>query len=54
MVEITLLDGTVYTEEITNYNAEELSALINAQEKIVVAIGDIIVNRHNIKSIVEK
>lgn len=52
-IEITLLDGTVYTTNLTDYNAQTLADLINVQDKLMVAIGDIVINKHNIKSIVK-
>lgn len=52
-IDITLLDGTVYTTTVETFDADEMEAKINAQEKVMVAIGRVVLNRHNIKSITE-
>lgn len=52
-IEIVLLDGTTYKTSVENYNSQEIENMINVQEKIVVAIGNVVVNRHNVKAIVE-
>lgn len=52
-IEIVLLDGTTYKTSVENYNSQEIEDMINVQDKIVVAIGGVVVNRHNVKAVVE-
>lgn len=52
-IKVTLLDGTVLTTNVVDYNAQELADLVNVPEKVMVAIGDLVVNRHNIRTIIK-
>ncbi|PLR72332.1 hypothetical protein [Bacillus sp. UMB0728] len=52
-IEITLLDGKIFSINLPEYSANEIADSINTQEKLMVAIGDLVINKHNIKTIIK-
>lgn len=50
-VQIILHDNTTITAEIVDYNAADLAEKLNDQKILMVAIGNIIVNKQSVKLI---
>ena len=50
-VQIILHDNTTITAEMEDYNATDLSTKLNDQKILMVAIGNIIVNKQSVKLI---
>jgi hypothetical protein len=50
-VQIFLHDGTTITAEMTDYNAADLAAKLNDPKVLMVAVGNIIVNKQSVKLI---
>lgn len=50
-VQIFLHDGSVITADINDYNASVLADKLNDQKLLVIAIGNIIINKQIIKMI---
>ena len=51
-VQIILHDNTTITAEITNYDAPTLAEKMNDPKLLMVAVGNIIVNKQSVKLIV--
>ena len=49
---IRMNDGTRLTTKVQEYNAESLTEELNNHQKMLVNIGPVIVQKHNIVSIV--
>lgn len=52
-IKVTLLDGTEFDTDIATYNAQQIAEEVNMPEKFMVAIGDLVVNSRNIKTILK-
>lgn len=50
-VQIFLHDGSVITADINDYNASVLADKLNDQKLLVIAVGNIIINKQIIKMI---
>lgn len=50
---IKTLDGEIYNTTVTEYDAQQIAELVNTPDKFMVAIGDVVVNGRNIKSVVK-
>ncbi|NUK31053.1 hypothetical protein HT574_13440 [Parageobacillus sp. VR-IP] len=50
-VQIILHDNTTITAEMTDYNATDLAAKLNDPKILMVAIGNIVVNKQSVKLI---
>lgn len=50
-VQIILHDNTTITAEMEDYNATDLATKLNDQKILMVAIGNIIVNKQSVKLI---
>lgn len=50
-VQIFLHDGSVITADINDYNASVLADKLNDQKLLVIAVGNIIINKQVIKMI---
>jgi hypothetical protein len=50
-VQVILHDNTTITAEMTDYNAADLAAKLNDPKILMVAIGNIIVNKQSVKLI---
>ena len=50
-VQIILHDNTTITAEIADYNAADLAEKLNDQKILMIAIGNIIVNKQSVKLI---
>ena len=50
-IQIILHDNTTITAEMEDYNATDLAAKLNDQKILMVAIGNIIVNKQSVKLI---
>jgi hypothetical protein len=51
-IQISLHDGMVITIDVEDYNASELSAMLNDQKLLMVNIGQIIINKNAVKLII--
>jgi len=50
-VQIILHDNTTITAEITNYDATTLAEKMNDSKLLMIAVGNIIVNKQSVKLI---
>jgi hypothetical protein len=50
-IQIFLHDGTTITAEMTDYNATDLATKLNDPKVLMVAVGNIIVNKQSVKLI---
>lgn len=50
-VQIILHDNTTITAEMTDYNATDLATKLNDPKILMVAIGNIVVNKQSVKLI---
>lgn len=50
-VQVILHDNTTITAEMTDYNATDLATKLNDPKILMVAIGNIIVNKQSVKLI---
>ena len=50
-VQLTTHDGMDIQVEIEDYNAEEINAKLNSHELNTIVIGDVVISRINVKSI---
>jgi hypothetical protein len=50
-VQVILHDNTTITAEMADYNATDLAAKLNDPKILMVAIGNIIVNKQSVKLI---
>ena len=50
-VQVILHDNTTITAEMADYNATDLATKLNDPKILMVAIGDVIVNKQSVKLI---